>query len=104
MAQLIEQNSKCPHVTLLCVVGAVLHFWCHVVLRSTVLGLRDSATSTKAEIANFDALSFIEEQVLRFEIPVHEAVFVQKNGTRNSANKEVECIIFYEHTSSSVLS
>jgi len=56
----------------------------------------DIAANCPAEVANLDLIVLIDEQILWFEVPVDNVVFVNKVNACNSLNKVPESLILRE--------
>jgi len=107
MDELVKQNSECPNVKLVVVPSVIYHFWSHVFessaksvplpleLLTVLIGINFTFTCP-AEVAYFENVVFINQEILRLKISVNETVLVQKVYASDCLNEEVKGCLFTE--------
>lgn len=97
VAQLVEQDTKTPHVK--CVVMCLLgyHFRGHIFQSPAesvpLLAIFFRLLNTPPKITNFQYITFPHQQIFRFEVSVDKSMFVQKVNARNCLDKKVKSLI-----------
>ena len=97
----VEEDSEGPHVQLVIVLPMVYHFRSHILKRTaksvpltfveiTIFSLVHLAFASPTEVADLEHVVFVDQQVLRLQVPVDETVLVQEVDASHGLNEEVK--------------